>query len=245
MTSGRGAASRRRVLTVALLTATLCPLAACQQGGDVRASWSTPPSPAADSALAPSASASASASPPTSPPAATLIPAAVQYVFPVSGTASYARVHHDYPASDIMAACGLPVRAVTSGVVAEVSRVDRFDRSAPRGEDKGGLFVSLIGDDGVRYYGAHLSALADGIGPGVRVAAGARLGLVGSTGNSGACHLHFGISPPCQRTADWWTRRGVVWPWQYLDAWRSGQSKSPAAEVTAWQQTAGCAQGPP
>jgi hypothetical protein len=63
---------------------------------------------------------------------------------------------------------------------------------------------------------------------------------VGRTGDASACHEHFGLSPVCARTADWWTRRGVIWPWSYLDAWKAGTMKSPLAEITAWQQTNGC-----
>ena len=166
---------------------------------------------------------------------------AARYVFPVDGRNSYAREHHDYPASDIIAACGTVVRAVTDGVVLEVSRVDTFDKSTSGGGDRGGLSVSMAGDDGVRYYGSHFSSIDQVVQPGVRVAAGSRLGLVGKTGNANnTCHLHLGISPLCARTADWWIRRGVIWPWSYLDAWKAGQPKSPTAEITAWQAKGGC-----
>jgi murein DD-endopeptidase MepM/ murein hydrolase activator NlpD len=140
-----------------------------------------------------------------------------------------------------MAACGTVVRAVTDAVVLEVSRVDTFDKATSGGGDRGGLSVSMAGDDGVRYYGSHFSAIDPGVQPGVRVAAGARLGLVGKTGNANnTCHLHLGVSPVCSRTEDWWIRRGVIWPWPYLDAWKAGQPKSPAAEITAWQEKHGC-----
>jgi murein DD-endopeptidase MepM/ murein hydrolase activator NlpD len=164
----------------------------------------------------------------------------VKYTFPVGGKTSYAHTHHDYPASDMIAACGLPVLAATSGVVLEVTRVDKYVPAKPVAAERGGISVSLLGDDGVRYYGSHLSSIKAGIDPGVRVASGAQLGLVGTTGNSSACHLHFGISPACQKTGDWWVRRGEVYPWSYLDAWRAGQMKSPVAEVTAWQRAHGC-----
>jgi len=75
----------------------------------------------------------------------------------------------------------------------------------------------------------------------VRLVAGGRLGLVGKTGNANnTCHLHLGFSPPCARTADWWIRRGVIWPWSYLDAWRAGTAKSPVSEIAAWQAAHGC-----
>ncbi len=64
--------------------------------------------------------------------------------------------------------------------------------------------------------------------------AGSPLGTVGQTGNASTtpCHLHFGISPPGP-PGDWQTRRGAVWPWPYLDAWRQGENLSPQAEVAA------------
>src|SRR5207247_1333558 len=162
-------------------------------------------------------------------------PPSGQYVFPVMGNAEYERTHAEYPATDIFAACGAPVRAVTDGVVVEVSRVDRFDPAHSEGSARGGLFVAIRGDDGVRYYGAHLSVVAPPMDPGLRVTAGTPVGEVGHTGNArNICHLHFAISPPCG-VGDWWTRRGVVWPWRYLDAWRAGQNLSPAAEVLTWQ----------
>jgi peptidoglycan LD-endopeptidase LytH len=67
------------------------------------------------------------------------------------------------------------------------------------------------------------------------------LGLIGRTGNANnTCHLHLGFSPVCARTGDWWIRRGVVWPWSYLDSWRSGAARSPAPEVVSWQTAHGC-----
>jgi murein DD-endopeptidase MepM/ murein hydrolase activator NlpD len=170
----------------------------------------------------------------------------VAHVFPVSGRADYGRTHHDYPATDIFADCGAPVRAAVDGVIDEVERVDRFDLKNPRGADKGGLSVSIKGDDGVRYYGAHLSVIAPGVQPGLRVTAGDQLGQVGHTGNaSNVCHLHFGLSPQCPGGGDWWNRRGVVWPWRYLDSWRTGGRLSPVDEIAGWQREHGCPTSPP
>jgi murein DD-endopeptidase MepM/ murein hydrolase activator NlpD len=138
------------------------------------------------------------------------------------------------------------VRAVTNGLVLEVSLEDRFDPSTSGGADRGGLFVSILGDDGVRYYGSHFSGIDAGVRPGTRIDAGTRIGLVGHTGNTnGTCHLHFGLSPVCARTGDWWIRRGVVWPWSYLDAWRAGTVRTPVAEVNAWHASHGCPPEPP
>ena len=49
----------------------------------------------------------------------------------------------------------------------------------------------------------------------------------------GPTHLHFGISPPCP-DKEWSVRRGVVWPYPYLDAWKAGTQLSPVDEVTRW-----------
>jgi murein DD-endopeptidase MepM/ murein hydrolase activator NlpD len=179
---------------------------------------------------------------PTSPssPAVATTNAAGRYVFPVAGTASYARSHHDYPAADIMAPCGAKAVSPVDGTVLEVTRVDTYDRKVNAGVTRGGLSISILGQDGARYYGSHYSAITAGIEPSVAVIAGQQIALVGKTGDAGACHVHFGLSPACTRTGDWWIRRGVIWPWPYLDAWRVGAAKSPMAEVTAWQASHGC-----
>ena len=199
------------------------------------------------SAEAPAA-APAAPQPPTAQPAAqpdVALAAAVakpRYAFPVRAkNVSFHKTHSGYPATDIFAACGKPVVATTSGVVLEVSRVDKYKKGKPAGPNNGGKFVSIKGDDGVRYYGSHLSKVQAGIKKGVRVKTGQTLGKVGKTGNSsGVCHLHYGISPPCARTGDWKVRRGVVWPATFLDSWRSGGSKSPVATVAAWKRSHNC-----
>ncbi len=60
----------------------------------------------------------------------------------------------------------------------------------------GGITVTLQGNNGTRYYYAHLSGIASGIHSGVSVKAGRILGFVGHTGNAGTCnHLHFAMYP--------------------------------------------------
>jgi peptidoglycan LD-endopeptidase LytH len=163
-----------------------------------------------------------------------------KFVFPVVGHYAYAHTHHDYPATDIITNCGNEVRAVTSGVILEVTRVDKYKASVNAGATRGGLSVSIKGDDGIRYYGSHLEEINQNIQPGVRVRLGEMLGKVGHTGDAGVCHLHFGISPVCSGTGDWWIQRGVLYPWPYLDSWRKGGEKSPVAAITAWQKKNGC-----
>ena len=211
--------------------------------------WSNPVEPSASETGSPAAEPSAPPSPSASPSASRSASAGAssqfKYTFPVSGNTSYARTHHDYPAADMMAACGLQFRAPVSGVVLETDKVDKYSAAKPLAEERGGISVSMLGDDGVRYYGSHLGSVQAGIDPGVRVASGDVLGLIGKSGNASACHLHFGISPACQKTGDWWLRRGAVYPWPYLDSWRAKQTKSPVTEVAAWQRQHGCPSSPP
>jgi len=171
------------------------------------------------------------------------------YVFPVQPLAScevsYGHFHHDYPATDIFAKRGCRFVAPTDGTVTEVARTDRWDPSSDRGADRGGRSVAMVGADGVRYYGSHLELVAAGIEPGAPVRAGQPLGLIDNSGDARGVptHLHFGISWPT-RTGIWWVRRGMVYPWPYLDSWRAGGNRSPARAVRAALAEAGTAEPP-
>lgn len=164
-----------------------------------------------------------------------------KYVFPILGCkVTYAHSHHNYPATDILAKTGCKFVAPTSGMVDEVTSVDKFNWKTNLGSQRGGLSISIVGDDGVRYYGSHLSKIAVGIKPGVRVAAGDLLGLVGTSGDARgtASHVHFGISWPTQKGI-WWVRRGELYPWRYLDAWKIGKDVSPAKSIAALEAKLG------
>jgi len=161
--------------------------------------------------------------------------AAPTYLFPVAGCdANYARAHHDYAATDILTKAGCKFIAPIDGVVDEVNREDLWKSPPNLGITRGGLSVSIIGSDGVRYYGSHLRSIPASIQPGVTVKAGRLLGSIGSTGSARgtAPHLHFGISWPTPADI-WWVRRGEVLPWKYLDAWKQGKDLSPVKEVAA------------
>ena len=165
--------------------------------------------------------------------------AAPVFIFPVADCeVNYARAHHDYAATDILAKKGCKFVSPVNGVVDEVNRVDNWSGKTNLGIDRGGLYVSVIGDDGVRYYGSHLSSVVASIQPGVVVKAGRVLGKIGSTGSARgtAPHLHFGISWPTPSQPNvWWVRRGVVLPFKYLDAWKAGKDLSPVKAVAAAQ----------
>jgi hypothetical protein len=128
-----------------------------------------------------------------------------RYTFPTTPPGDYTDGHHDYPATDIFIPIGTPVVAC---VRAEVLR------TSPVETGLGGITVTLRGEDGWRYYYAHLSALNPAITPGTVVEAGTQLGLSGNTGDARTTppHLHFGIS----RTG---SAAGQIDPYPYLRLW--------------------------
>lgn len=128
-----------------------------------------------------------------------------RYVFPLVGDVSYGPHHHDYPATDIFAAIGVPVVAATRSVVL---------RTSPTEVGKGGITATLRGEDGWRYYYAHLDRLVPSLKPGDVVEAGTLLGWSGNTGNARTTppHLHFGISL-------YGPTKGEISPYPYLQTW--------------------------
>lgn len=81
----------------------------------------------------------------------------------------------------MLAPSGTPIYAVTSGYAS-------FKQTR-----LGGNSVSLAGDDGTRYFYAHLSGFE---GSSRRVARGEVIGYNGDTGNArGVPHLHFEVHP--------------------------------------------------
>jgi peptidoglycan hydrolase-like protein with peptidoglycan-binding domain len=121
-------------------------------------------------------------------------------VFPVQGPHSFIddfgapRHQGPHQGNDIVAVRGAPVVAVADGAIERMTRVER---------GLGGIWIWLRADDGTAYYYAHLRAISPGLAPGVRVAAGRRIGAVGRTGDArgGVYHLHFEMHPPGRRRA--------------------------------------------
>lgn len=189
------------------------------------------PSPIPSNTAIPASPVVATEIPTLAPPPSTELPASTfEYVFPIqpANVATFGNCHHDYPASDIFAPFGTAFVAVTGGVIDFVSYRDEWDASNDDPALRGGLSIALIGDDGIRYYGSHLSGIADGITVGNRVELGQVLGWVGQSGNarSTPAHLHFGISYPTSPD-DWQIRRGTLNPVPYLNDWRNGRSTTP------------------
>ena len=167
--------------------------------------------------------------------------AAPIYTFPIAGcTVKYGKYHHDYPASDIFAKKGCAFVAPIAGVIDEVNTVDKWSGKTNKGADRGGLSISIIGDDGNRYYGSHLSKIEANIVPGYKVTTGEKLGEIGTSGSAKGTkpHLHFGISYPTDKGV-WWIRRGVglekgkTSPWKYLQAWQVGKDLKPKVVIPA------------
>jgi len=97
--------------------------------------------------------------------------------------AAYAQSHwNSTPAVDLIVT-NVPAYAIKSGTV------DHYDSTSC------GIGIRLLQSDGARFVYCHLSARS--VGDGASVAAGARIGTTGDTGNSGAPHLHVEI-----RTSD-------------------------------------------
>ena len=176
-----------------------------------RPTWTLPPSPTPIASFTP-------------------LPAPFRYVFPLRVIYSYSDgvTGHGYPAIDLFAPAKTKFQAVTDGVVDFISYTDKWNPKKPDPGQRGGISVAIVGDDGVRYYGAHLSAVAQGLEVGQRVTAGQLLGYVGRTGDAFDTepHLHFGISRPTFPD-DWQARRGQVDPYPYLQAWQSGIMLTP------------------
>lgn len=179
------------------------------------------------------------AAPPTTLPTTTVPAPVVNYAFPVGGgvRADYSRAHHDYPATDIFAACGSQLLSPVDGVVVHVRRVSQYNPKIANPATLGGLSVAVLGLDGIRYYQSHLNAVSDGIEVGLKVNAGDQLGIVGNTGDAVTCHIHFGISVPCDGL-EWAVRRGVgvaVAVPRQMEVGRNGQPDTRDVRMVARQ----------
>ena len=118
----------------------------------------------------------------------------LKYVFPFSKIpVTYSRDHLNYPATDVHG-CYARVLAPTSGVVFDVETKDLWVEELDEPGTRGGLTITLHGDDRVRYFFAHLGRVK--IKRGERVEPGQWIGVMGSSGNAritkstpiSACH---------------------------------------------------------
>jgi murein DD-endopeptidase MepM/ murein hydrolase activator NlpD len=133
------------------------------------------------------------------------------YVFPVGGgpsIVSASHTHHDYPAVDIAAPEGTPVYALANAVV-----VNAWSGIDPRC----GIGVTMRTEDGREWTYCHLSYRDPSVKDGAVVAAGALVGLVGSTGDASGPHLHLQLQPATEwpQQMPWFQRfAGNAFRWQ-------------------------------
>ncbi len=139
---------------------------------------------AGSASVAPAASASPVASSPSSSPA---FATKASWPCPIQGPNAFGDTWgaprpggRKHEGVDMMSPSGTPVVAVVAG------------NAMMKTSELGGNLVTLVGDDGNRYFYGHLSAWEGGSR---RVAPGEVIGYVGSTGQTTANHLHFGIYP--------------------------------------------------
>lgn len=152
------------------------------------------------------------------------------YVFPFSRVpVHFPKDHVGYPAADVEG-CYSQVLAPTAGVISQLHRRDKWTPENDSPGTRGGLTITLQGDDGVRYFFSHLGRIKVLLNQ--RVAPGDWIGVTGSSGNARItrCHTHFGISRVCQ-LAEVYLLQGEIWPQKYLEAWRKGQQLSPRKEI--------------
>lgn len=113
------------------------------------------------------------------------------YAFPVLGPHDFgssgsgygsARSGHTHQGQDVMAACGLPLVAARGGTV----QINEYEASA-------GNYVVIDGKGTANdFMYAHLAEPSP-LQEGETVRTGQPIGVVGDTGNSQGCHLHFEI----------------------------------------------------
>jgi murein DD-endopeptidase MepM/ murein hydrolase activator NlpD len=133
------------------------------------------------------------------------------YVFPVGGgpqLVSVGHTHHDYPAADIAAPAGSPVYAISNAVV-----VNAWHSADPRC----GIGMTIRTLDGQVWTYCHLAYLDPAVMDGVSLAAGAQVGLVGSTGHATGPHLHLQLQPAASYPQDqqWFQSfAGSAFSWQ-------------------------------
>ena len=116
-----------------------------------------------------------------------------RFIFPIVGDVTFRNDWGDprsggrrHKGTDVFASYGQPLVACENGTLTSIGL-----------DDLGGLGFFLVGESGIHYYYAHLSALAPGAFEGEAVRAGDLVGYVGDSGNAqgGTPHLHFQVHP--------------------------------------------------
>jgi murein DD-endopeptidase MepM/ murein hydrolase activator NlpD len=157
------------------------------------------------------------------------------YVFPFSRVpVQYPNDHLHYPAVDVEG-CYARILAPTAGFISKIHRLDKWTPENDSPGTRGGLTITVQGDDGIRYFFSHLGRIK--VLKNQRVAAGDWIGVMGSSGNARVtrCHTHFGMSRVCP-LAEVYLLQGEIWPQKYLNAWKNGEQLSPRKEIAKLQK---------
>lgn len=102
---------------------------------------------------------------------------------------------------DLLSSCGTPIYAAAAGVV-------KVSQESYGGYGVGVSIDHVLGGQLVNTLYGHMTYGSRQVSVGQSVAAGQLIGLVGSTGSSTACHLHFEVH----------INGSVVDPWAWLEA---------------------------
>ncbi len=102
------------------------------------------------------------------------------FIYPAEGIITQGL--HWYNGIDLANKCGTPIYAAASGVVQRVKYGWNFG---------GGNQITILHSNSIVSYYGHLLSLS--VKPGDQVSVGDRIALMGSTGKSTGCHLHFQV----------------------------------------------------
>ncbi|MEO0084384.1 MAG: LysM peptidoglycan-binding domain-containing M23 family metallopeptidase [candidate division WOR-3 bacterium] len=103
------------------------------------------------------------------------------FIMPASGR--FTQGLHSYNAVDIGNACGTPVYAAAEGTIL-VAKTSGWNKGY-------GLYIQIQHPNGTQSLYAHLSQV--NVSPSQEVSKGEIIGLMGTTGRSSGCHLHFEV----------------------------------------------------
>jgi murein DD-endopeptidase MepM/ murein hydrolase activator NlpD len=92
---------------------------------------------------------------------------------------------------DLANNCGTPIIATANGTVTVAAMTDPLGRTGKKKNGGFGNFIKLLHPNGTETLYAHLMQLF--VQPGQQVNQGQEIGLMGSTGNSTGCHIHFEV----------------------------------------------------
>ncbi|MGD0977265.1 MAG: M23 family metallopeptidase [Minisyncoccia bacterium] len=100
-------------------------------------------------------------------------------------------VVHDWNGVDLDNVCGTPIYAAANGVVNLARTTDPTGRTGKKMNGGYGKYIKITHSNGTETLYGHLSKLL--VSAGESVQKDEEIGLMGTTGNSTGCHLHFEV----------------------------------------------------